>query len=186
MATDYSHLYKEYPEMISADQLYRICHISKRKAKWLLDNGYIPCQDSGKKTRRYKIRLEDTIAYLRTLETDPKAVSAPVGFFNSKGSRVDPISQIDKEDFQQYLYRIWAMEPDALTAKDIWSMIGYGPGRIGKWMASHKLPSVKLPSSTKLVAKQWLVEFISEYTIENPNRLSDTNRQIARQYLEHR
>ena len=36
MATDYTYLYEEYPEVISADQLYRICHISKRKAKWLL------------------------------------------------------------------------------------------------------------------------------------------------------
>lgn len=76
MATDYSSLYKEYPEIISADQLYRICHISKRKAKWLLDSGYIPCQDSGKKTLRYKIRLEDAIAYLRTLETAPVCEAA--------------------------------------------------------------------------------------------------------------
>lgn len=61
MATDYTYLYEEYPEVISADQLYRICHISKRKAKWLLEHGYIPCEDSGKKTRRYKIRLNDVI-----------------------------------------------------------------------------------------------------------------------------
>lgn len=63
MATDYTYLYEEYPEVISADQLYRICHISKRKAKWLLEHGYIPCEDSGKKTRRYKIRLNDVIDY---------------------------------------------------------------------------------------------------------------------------
>jgi len=62
MATDYTYLYEEYPEVISADQLYRICHISKRKAKWLLEHGYIPCEDSGKKTRRYKIRLNDVIS----------------------------------------------------------------------------------------------------------------------------
>lgn len=67
MATDYTYLYEEYPEVISADQLYRICHISKRKAKWLLEHGYIPCEDSGKKTRRYKIRLNDVIDYLAKL-----------------------------------------------------------------------------------------------------------------------
>lgn len=33
---DYYHLREQYPEIISMDQLYRICHISKRKAKWLL------------------------------------------------------------------------------------------------------------------------------------------------------
>ena len=31
MATDYTYLYEEYPDVISADQLCRICHISKRK-----------------------------------------------------------------------------------------------------------------------------------------------------------
>ena len=72
MATDYTYLYEEYPEVISADQLYRICHISKRKAKWLLEHGYIPCEDSGKKTRRYKIRLNDVIDYLLTLEAAPE------------------------------------------------------------------------------------------------------------------
>ena len=62
MEANYSFLYEEYPEVISADQLYRICRISKRKAKLLLDGGYIPCQDSGKKTRRYKIRIDDVVA----------------------------------------------------------------------------------------------------------------------------
>lgn len=71
MATDYTYLYEEYPEVISADQLYRICHISKRKAKWLLEHGYIPCEDSGKKTRRYKIRLNDVIDYEHGQGTPP-------------------------------------------------------------------------------------------------------------------
>ena len=86
MATDYTYLYEEYPDVISADQLYRICHISKRKAKWLLEHGYIPCEDSGKKTRRYKIRLNDVIDYLRTLEAAPDLVATPVGAFNVKRS----------------------------------------------------------------------------------------------------
>lgn len=125
METDYSYLYESYPEIISADQLYRICHISKRKAKWLLDSGRIPCQDSGKKTRRYKIRTDDVVSYLRTLETAPETVAAPVGLFNSKSKRINPIAQIDINDFQHFLYRIWAMEPDALTPKDILPLIGY-------------------------------------------------------------
>lgn len=48
METDYSAIINQYPAVITMDQMYRICHISKRKAKWLLENGVIPCQDSGK------------------------------------------------------------------------------------------------------------------------------------------
>ena len=92
MATDYTYLYEEYPEVISADQLYRICHISKRKAKWLLEHGYIPCEDSGKKTRRYKIRLNDVIDYLRTIEAAPDLVATPVGAFNVKRKQLNPVN----------------------------------------------------------------------------------------------
>ena len=52
---DYGHLREQYPAVISKDQLYRICHISKRKALWLLEHGVIPCEDSGKQTRRARI-----------------------------------------------------------------------------------------------------------------------------------
>lgn len=39
---NYGYLRQEYPAVISMDQLYRICHISKRKARWLLENGGSP------------------------------------------------------------------------------------------------------------------------------------------------
>ena len=83
MATDYSYLLAEYPEKISQDQLYRICRISKRKATWLLENGYIPCEDTGKKTRRFKIQITDVIAYLTRLEESPETLLTPPGIFSS-------------------------------------------------------------------------------------------------------
>lgn len=183
METDYSFLYEEYPEIISADQLYRICRISKRKAKWLLDGGYIPCQNSGKKTHRYRIRIDDVVTYLRTLETAPEAVATPTGLFNGKKKCVNPIAQIDIDDFQRFLYKIWAAAPDALTPKDVRLLIGYSANTIGQWMIKRKLQSIILPDRTQIIAKQWLVEFVSEYTIQNPGRLSKFNRQIAMQYL---
>lgn len=61
MNTDYSHLLTEYPATISMDQLYKICHISKRKARWLLEHGVIPCEDNGNQTRRFAIKLTDVI-----------------------------------------------------------------------------------------------------------------------------
>ncbi len=51
---NYDYLREQYPETISMDQLYCMCHISKRKARWLLENGVILCEDSGKRTRRFR------------------------------------------------------------------------------------------------------------------------------------
>ena len=47
------------PEYFSGDKLYKYLHISKRKMKYLLENGYIPFVDTGKKTHRYLVRQYD-------------------------------------------------------------------------------------------------------------------------------
>ncbi len=72
------HLLKEYPAVISKDQFYRICSISKKTAKHLLDNGLVPCIDSGKKTRKYKIEMVDVIQYLEERDVDPDKFTAPI------------------------------------------------------------------------------------------------------------
>ena len=50
---------------ISLEQLYKMLHISKRKAAWMLQNGIIPCEIRPTKTHRYVIRMEDVQVYLR-------------------------------------------------------------------------------------------------------------------------
>ena len=44
------------PDVITKDQLYRICHISKSTARYLLQSGKIPCYYTGKQTRCYQIK----------------------------------------------------------------------------------------------------------------------------------
>ena len=56
----YDEIRKQYPETISKDQFYRIAHISKATALYLLQSGLVPCIDSGKKTRRYTIRTDSS------------------------------------------------------------------------------------------------------------------------------
>ena len=67
-------------EIITKEQLYKILHISKRRAKFLLDNGYIPCVDTGNKTRRYQIKMSDVQEFIDSnVEVDYSALpSAPV------------------------------------------------------------------------------------------------------------
>ena len=56
---------QQYPEYITKDQMYRICHISKKTCLFLLESGLVPNIDSGKKTRRFKIKTVDVIQYLK-------------------------------------------------------------------------------------------------------------------------
>ena len=75
---------KSYPETISKDQFYRIAHISKATALHLLQNGLVPCRDTGKKTRRYTIRTEDVITYLIDREIRPEKYAAPDHWYRGR------------------------------------------------------------------------------------------------------
>ena len=84
---DYGSLRESYPATISMDQLYRICHISKRKARWLLEQEIIPCVDSGKKTRRFSIQLEDVITFLERRDTGLLEDAIPRGAVPAPSAR---------------------------------------------------------------------------------------------------
>ena len=128
MSTDYSALLLEYPAVISKDQLYRICHISKRKATWLLEHGVIPCKDSGKKTRRFQIYTADVVNYLITLENEPQKVAIPAGIFTNDKNREkkkSPLTRLTHAELKKHLCLRWNSEPDALTITQISKITGY-------------------------------------------------------------
>ena len=51
-------------EILYAEEICKILHISKRKCAWMLQNGMIPCKDTGKKTHRYIVRRSDLDEYI--------------------------------------------------------------------------------------------------------------------------
>ena len=68
----YAELLKQYSEYLTKEQMYKACHISKKTCRFLLQSGLIPCQDTGKKTRRYTIHKADIIKYLEDREKHPE------------------------------------------------------------------------------------------------------------------
>ena len=76
-------LRRQYPEYITKDQMYRICHISKRTCLFLLESGLVPCHDSHKKTRRFKILLDDVIQYIQCRKAHPDRYLPPAGYYKS-------------------------------------------------------------------------------------------------------
>ena len=61
---------KTYPNIMSKEQFCKACHISKRTALFLLENGLIPYIDTGKRTRCYIIRKADVIAFAKKQNSD--------------------------------------------------------------------------------------------------------------------
>ena len=53
--------------MLSGSQLRQYLHISTRKLKYLMDHNYIPHEDTGQATYRYRVRWEDAVAFKLSL-----------------------------------------------------------------------------------------------------------------------
>ena len=70
-------------EIISLEQLYKMLHISKRKAAWMLQNDIIPCEVRNTSTYKYSIRKADVLAYLEKNDQE-KRREIPVGIFSTK------------------------------------------------------------------------------------------------------
>lgn len=174
---DYSFLHDQYPEVITMDQLYRICHISKRKARWLLENGIILCEDSGKKTRRFKIRLDDIIEFLELRDTGVLDHVMPVGIFSSEGYGYpprQPRTQLDNGALQAFLLDRWVDAPDMLTVPQTVSLCGYSAATIERWFQKELLVGIRYRGMI-LISKESLAEWLA----------SDKGQNIQRQSVEH-
>lgn len=142
MQRDYTYLRTQYSDIISCEQLSKICRISKRKAKWLLENGVISCVDTGKKTWRFQISIDTVIDYLVKRDANSLTVAAPTGTFSSKPHQ-KPEAPVDLAAFREYTQRLWRNEPDVLTVEEASHISGFSKDTIYKWIQSGRLMSIR-------------------------------------------
>jgi hypothetical protein len=125
----YEKLKTQYPAYVSLDQLRIICRIAKRTARYLVENNIIPAIDTGRKTWRYKISIDDVITYLR--QREQRGSMIPVGAVNSrktKGIRRRSYSQAvasgEEQEVVKYFTHIYTNYPDIITTHDMETMTG--------------------------------------------------------------
>lgn len=158
--SDYSFLINRYHEFVTKDQFYRICHISKKTALYYLENGVIPCIDSGKKTRRYKIAIKDIIFFLQDRDKNPEKYYLPNHFNNpflpseirqyKAKHRPDSYKYVYKlkgikevKDYQKYLEQQFADYPDMMTSLQIQQVTGHSKSTIVSWCKSGKVRYIR-------------------------------------------
>ena len=124
----YKRVSRDFEKYINKEELRIMLHISKRKATWMLENGVIPCINSGKKTRQFKIKLSDVEEFVRT----GKEINAPVGQFsaakyNKRKLIHTRLTEQELASFREYLTYKFRHKPDALTIIQAKKLIGYLP-----------------------------------------------------------
>ena len=171
MTTIREEIRNNYPEILSLENIRCILRISKRKASWMLQNGIIKCENNGKKTRQYKVTLDDLFEYLDRLEQANPSVALPVGRFTSRkqNSESKEMSQMHSvmynkppEDFRLWLEDEWFAESDLLFSNDVSRITGYTKTTVNRWMEKKTLRTVQTQCGV-ITTKTWLVDFYCEH-----------------------
>ena len=162
---------------ISLEQLYKMLHVSKRKAAWMLQNGIIPCQIRPTKTHRSLILEEDVQAYLRK-KRSVRRKEIPVGIFNAKPTKqrvvinnhhpMDTVNVAEcfvtiadecKDDFRAHVEKRLRYFPDSFSADKAAEIIGYSPRTVLSYIRQKRIFAVQI-SGKYIVPKSALVEFL--------------------------
>ena len=154
---DIEKLREQYPAEITKEQLYRICHISKRTASVLLDYSVIPCRNTHKKTRKYKILLSDVVKYLERQDNIPirNKYCIFLDILNANPSK--------RIQVKEHLIMLWQHFSDVLNVSDIINIIGYSKTSVVSWCKKGIIKSFDINRSLK-IPKEYLADFLVSET----------------------
>ena len=160
--TEYQYL-EQYPIYMTKDQMYRICHISKKTCLFLLESGLVPCLDSGKKTRRFKIKTTDVISYLEDREIHPELYKPPEGYYKQPHiPQPRALSEHDLLVMKQFYEKELASWPDVMTTKQVSAFTGYGKTSVERWCSKQYLKSFYIKRHY-YVPKEYLINFLESW-----------------------
>ena len=161
---------------ISLEQLYKMLHVSKRKASWMLQNGIIPCRIRPTKTHRYIILREDVEAYLQKKRVERRK-EIPVGIFNAKPRKrevllnrrpVDTVTIVEcyitladdcKEAFRAHVEKRLKYVADAFFIDEAAKIIGYSRGMVLSHIQQKHINAVRI-SGKYIISKAAIVDFL--------------------------
>ena len=164
------------PQTLSGEQVRCVLHISKRKCAWMLNNGFIKCQNTGKRTRKYTVLKEDLLTYIEDSQNHPEKYVTPYAEFSTVKHVKTRKPRPRKTGFPSSLpstFRPWLEQefehvPDALTVPQTTVITGYADNTVNRWLRQGHLKYVNT-QTTKIIAKEWLIDFYCShaYTITN-------------------
>ena len=165
-------------EIISLEQLYKMLHISKRKAAWMLQNGIIPCEIRNTPTHKYSVRKEDVLAYMEKSARE-KRKEIPVGIFNAKKTNNPRRTESPDSDcggyfddthyklrgkerarFKKTLEELLSAVPDSLTVDEVVTLTGYSRKTILRYVQSKYIYAVNIMGKY-YISKQSIINYLA-------------------------
>lgn len=148
-------------DYMTGSELRQYLHISTRKMKYLMDHNYIPHENTGKTTHKYRILRADVEAFRLQMEQDKKLQAQLVGQFSSHGPKPPKkMNPVDCEDLRDYLLRRWKFMPEALLIGQAAQMLGTNRNSILRLEHVGKLEIVVIMGK-RYCSKENLIEYLT-------------------------
>ena len=163
-------LYMTEKNYMSGCQLRQYLHISTRKMKYLMDHNYIPHENTGHATHKYRVLKEDTEKFKFRMDNEIGFLAELNGMFSNR-TEWHPLPMFEAtaencEAFWRWLSSQWAELPEALPTQTAAELVGHSPQRIHEWIREEVLVGIKL-GSIQYCAKAEFVSFMA-----SPQRLA--------------
>ena len=183
----YSDLLRQYPEHMTKEQMYQVCHISKKTCLFLLQSGLVPCLDSGKKTRRFKIEAADVIRYLEDRER--KRVKGKSRRKKRRKQGTDTpspsVTGIDPCIMREFYEAELEIYPDdVLTTKQISEFTGYSHSSVVRWCNKQYLQNFYIRHRF-YVPKEYLLDFFVSRHFINISVKSEIHKERNQQLIQY-
>ncbi len=186
-------------EIISLEQLYKMLHISKRKAAWMLQNGIIPCEIRSTPTHKYSIRKEDVLAYMVKSDRE-KRKEIPVGIFNAKKTNNPRRTESQGSDcggyfddtnyklrgkerarFKEMLEDLLSAVPDTLTVDEVSELTGYHRRTVLRYVQRKYIYAVTIMGKY-YISKKSLISYLATDKAFKNTQKSEWHEGITRLY----
>lgn len=167
------------PDVMSLEDVRVFCHISKRTARYYLQNGLIPCRNNGKKTHCYSVTREQLADALGRFEACPDKFAVPktvTAGDKTKAGRIAALVMLNDRDVRsdatkKYYRRLLADRPDVLGTSDVSSVTGYCTTAVNEWCNKGLLPYVDIHGK-RMIAKTNLFKYVLSKDYNNITRKS--------------
>ena len=187
-------------EIISLEQLYKMLHISKRKAAWMLQNGIIPCEIRNTPTHKYSVRKEDVLAYIARSEHEKRS-EIPVGIFNAKKTNNPRRTESPGSDcggyfddtnyklrgkerarFKEILEDLLSAVPDTLTVDEVAELTGYHRRTVLRYVQRKYIYAVNTMGKY-YISKQSIINYlVTDKAFKNTQK-SEWHDKIIHEFL---
>ncbi len=177
--------YMDEKKYMSGCQLRQYLHISTRKMKYLMDHDYIPHENTGHATHKYRVRVEEAEKFKCRMDHEVGFLAELNGMFsNCTEWHPRPLIEVTEEScnaFRLWLEKEWAELPDALPAKMAAELIGCRSQGIYELIKKNVLHGAKI-GAVQYISK---TEFI--FYAASPERLAklkgDAYRKLVREFM---